>query len=452
MHTLSKDDFYNVHMLDSRQEFIMQLAEFLENRGVPNVVVGRCRDLQSMNQHDVDFIVNDKHIKNVHGAISGIAKCNNILLVQRIKHESNGVYYVLWSADNGVFTLVDFCGNYIVNAMQYLRATYLLDNRERSFLSLGSFNLKHAMPKREFIYYFFKKIRKGELSSTQVQHLGAMWSKDPQGTQLELMQFFSPQIVQCIRDAVETENWVYVRNRLPELRVAVYRKLRRWSPTLLLRELFRKQERLIRPTGLHVVFLGPDGSGKTSVMGRVLDEIAPAFRRTRAMHLRPGLLLQQDGDPITDPHSQAPRGLILSIVKIAYWLGDYVVGWWIKVRPMLARSTLVGFDRYYHDLLVDPRRYRYGGPMWLARLAGRLIPLPDLWIILDAPAEVFQARKQEVPPAETARQRDAYRALAGKLSNAVVVDASQPLDSVVTNASRAILTFMAERTRRRYGP
>ena len=59
-------------------------------------------------------------------------------------------------------------------------------------------------------------------------------------------------------------------------------------------------------------------------------------------------------------------------------------------------------------MLVDPRRYRYGGAMWLARWVGKIIPKPDLWILLDAPAEVLQKRKQEVPPEETARQRRAY--------------------------------------------
>ena len=78
----------------------------------------------------------------------------------------------------------------------------------------------------------------------------------------------------------------------------------------------------------------------------------------------------------------------------------------------------------------------------------KLVPQPDLWMLLDAPAEVLQARKQEVPFEETARQREAYLALARDL-NAVVVDASQPLEQVVGQVCRTVLDFMAERTRRR---
>jgi len=199
-----------------------------------------------------------------------------------------------------------------------------------------------------------------------------------------------------------------------------------------------------------VVFLGADGSGKSSVIERITADLAPSFRRTRYFHLRPGIGTKQHGGaPVTDPHAQPARGWVGSVAKIGYLLFDYTVGWWVKVRPLLVRSTLVIFDRYYHDILVDPRRYRYGGPMGLAGLVGRLIPKPDLWILLDAPPEVLQARKQEVPFEETTRQRDAYLALSPHLSNFQTVDAARPLGLVVNEVDDIILEHLAARTGRR---
>jgi thymidylate kinase len=115
------------------------------------------------------------------------------------------------------------------------------------------------------------------------------------------------------------------------------------------------------------------------------------------------------------------------------------------------RSTLVLFDRYYYDLTVDSRRYRYGGSRWLAQLLGKLIPRPQLIILLDAPAEVLQARKQEVPIEETHRQQARYRALVGSFSDGHVVNAAQPLQEVVAQVNGIILDFMAKRTERRFG-
>lgn len=76
--------------------------------------------------------------------------------------------------------------------------------------------------------------------------------------------------------------------------------------------------------------------------------------------------------------------------------------------------------------------------MWLARLFGVMVPTPNLWILLDAPPEVLQARKQEVPFAESARQRQCYIALIKKLKHAVVVDASQEFEQVFSATYAAI--------------
>ena len=200
-----------------------------------------------------------------------------------------------------------------------------------------------------------------------------------------------------------------------------------------------------------LVFLGPDGSGKSSVIERVMVDLAPSFSAVRYMHLRPklGLTVVLNGPPVVDPHAQVPRGLLTSLVKVVYFFFDYTFGYLLKVRPLLARSTFVVFDRYYHDMLVDPRRYRYGGPMWLARWVGSIIPGPDIFILLDAPPEILQARKKEVTFDETSRQRQAYLELVQGMKNGKVIDASQPLDKVVADVNRVVLDFMAERMRKR---
>jgi thymidylate kinase len=197
-----------------------------------------------------------------------------------------------------------------------------------------------------------------------------------------------------------------------------------------------------------VVVLGADGAGKSSVLDEASEGLKGATKNIRLYHLRRELLYRRrgQGGPVTDPHALAPRGRLTSAAKVLLW---GVESWLDRLLLFERNATLRLFDRYYHDLLVDPRRYRYGGPMWLARLVGRLIPKPDLWILLDAPAEVLQARKPEVTFEESARQREAYLALVRGFPNAVVVDATRPLGEVVARVKEAVLSLMAERTRRR---
>jgi thymidylate kinase len=94
---------------------------------------------------------------------------------------------------------------------------------------------------------------------------------------------------------------------------------------------------------------------------------------------------------------------------------------------------MVIFDRYHADLLVDPRRYRYGAPMWLARLATRVMPQPDRVFFLDAAPEVLLSRKQEVSHEALEANRRAYLNLASQNPRLKVIDASRPVDLVIAD-------------------
>lgn len=430
-----------------RQDIVHQLCACLDNAGIAYVIIGRCRDLGLLDKHDVDFVLGGVTLNQVHKIVFAVTSASNGAweVIQRIQYESNGVFFVIRDNIKNTLVMIDICSDYIVNGVLFFSANYLLYKRK-----IGEFGLAYAWPRREFIYYLLKKIRKKELTAAHGQHLSRVWWSDPQGCVAELTDFFLPNQIRCIEQAACSGNWSYVQKQISVLRATLYSSLSLWSPLLLGREWLRCYNRIIIPTGLHLVFLGPDGSGKSSVISGVVASLSAAFRRHLIIHFRPGLLRRRRTDPVTDPHARLPRGKIISFIKIAYNLLDYWGGWLINIYPIKVQSGLVIFDRYFHDIFVDPRRYRYGGPVRLARLAGRLIPQPDLWIVLDAPAEVIQARKQEVESRESARQKEGYLALARDFDNVVIINAAQGLELVIADTNQAILSFMAERAKQRY--
>lgn len=163
-------------------------------------------------------------------------------------------------------------------------------------------------------------------------------------------------------------------------------------------------------------------------------------------HLKPRVFMPRRGDsvtPVVAPHAKPARPALISVAKILVWLIEE----WYSSLCLEKKNELLICDRNYHDLLVDPKRYRYGGPLWAASLVAVLMPQPDLWVLLDAPAEILQARKQEVAPQETARQRQAYLAFIGKQRRHRIVDASRSLDKVIADAERAIREAMSENNR-----
>ena len=303
----------------------------------------------------------------------------------------------------------------------------------------------------EFGSYLTRSIAKGRLEDERTRRLSRIYDQDPAGCEQHVARWWTGRAADLIISAAKSGDWRDVRQHLDALRTELRKQAVRKSPLRFLAskvESFADRVRRVwRPDGLNVVFLGPDGAGKSAVIDAVGPLLAPAFARWTYGGFAPSPLqavLRRPQGPTNQPHGLPPRSLPTSLIRAAYWLAYYMLGY-VPMRLSLARSTLVLNHRGFVDILVDPKRYRYGGPSWLVRLIWRLIPKPDLIFLLDAPPEVLQTRKQEVSFEETAHQRGAYLSLMQEIKNGHVIDAAQPLDKVVRDVSDLILQRLSMR-------
>ena len=311
------------------------------------------------------------------------------------------------------------------------------------------------MSPREFGCYLIEKIAKRCLAPVHERVLADAFAADAAGCAAEIRRFWSAASASLIEGAARSGNWEIVRRAQADLRGELRRGafVRRplWTIGYKLAKGVRRVREFLRPSsGLHVVLLGPDGVGKSTVVEALQRDLADAFCGIEYGTFAPGLLPHKPPpNGGGQPHGKPPRSLPASVIKALWWIVYYSLGYHVTTRPVLARGGLALNHRYCVDALVDRRRYRYNGPQWLLELAWRLARKPDLVILLDAPPEVVQARKREVAFEETVRQRDAYRQLVNAMPNGHVIDATQPVRDVVAAVERVILGSMAKRTARR---
>ena len=308
-------------------------------------------------------------------------------------------------------------------------------------------------PDIEFGYYVTKKIGKAEIDNDQTGRLSELWRNDPTACRKQLARFLPTRAVELISAAADSGDWSAVSRDIRGLRGFMWKQMLFSRPTAYftyyILDVVRGFGRLSKPTGIVVCLLGPDGAGKSTIMDVLAQWLAGAFRDVTCYHGRPSFGFTTKKKVITDPHGNPPRGLIFSLAKFALWIIDGSLGFLLVIWPRKVRSELVFFDRYFHDLVVDPRRYRYGGPIWLARLVVRFVVNPDLFLVLDAPTATLRSRKQEVSLDECERQRRGYLNLAAELRNTHVIDASRPAEQVANQAATVILDHLAQITSRR---
>lgn len=163
-------------------------------------------------------------------------------------------------------------------------------------------------------------------------------------------------------------------------------------------------------TGFSIGFTGPDGAGKTTVINLLIERLSPVFTKAhRYYHFRPELFknisdvaqsagLKKNIDKRYDiPHRGGETGKFNSVLRLFYYATDYILGYFLRVKPTIRITRLAIFDRYYTDIICDSRRSRiflnYKFLYWFGRL---FIPALDYNILLTADVDTILVRKKEL--------------------------------------------------------
>ena len=408
-------------------------------------------DLPESFDTDIDFMVSDHDFQRMAEIIEEVARRTQTRLFLAVEHELTGRAYWLGSQSAAGFAIVqpDSTADYRHFGSLWLRCDEVLAARR-----LHSRGFWIPAARHEFAYYLVKRLNKRSFNLEHGRKLHQLYVEDPAGCDGMIGRFWKGSRGALVSRMAASDDWEAIAAELEVLRKEMKRNPAEsvWQRTASSSRRMRAFiKRIMQPTGGWIAIMGPDGAGKSLVISGLRQELSSAFRTVRYFHLRPKLLRRGDATEgvVTDPHGKRPRGKVASIAKIFLLIADYTLGYLFRLAPAMMRTDMIIFDRYIYDLLVDSKRVRYGGPFWLLRLAARLVPRPDIVILLDAPAEVLWSRKQEVAFEEVMRQREGYLKLARELPSAVVIDATQSPSNVMGSVMSAVVAYYADRTSRR---
>ncbi|HYM81855.1 MAG TPA: hypothetical protein VEY91_10680 [Candidatus Limnocylindria bacterium] len=221
-------------------------------------------------------------------------------------------------------------------------------------------------------------------------------------------------------------------------------------------------------TAFTVALIGPDGAGKTTV-GRKLERtltlpikyiymginaeasnvmlpttrLLHAFKRSRGGRAA-------GGPPDPGARRPRPKGAarrLLSDLRSVFGLTNRLAEEWYRQALAwfyLRQGKIVVFDRhFYSDYYAHDIAAGNGERSMSRKVHGfmlkHLYPKPDYVILLDAPAEVLWARKQEGTPELLMRRRQEYLRLRELLDDIAIVDATQSEEVVVGEVARLIV-------------
>lgn len=199
---------------------------------------------------------------------------------------------------------------------------------------------------------------------------------------------------------------------------------------------FKRIKNVIIPRGKLLVFLGPDGSGKTTIMNMEAEYLKLYYPKQKVYHMRYNILPElktghgfssMKGAVHKSPENAGEKKKVKrSLLSICaswfvvlyytfeFWLGNFIV------FVLKRKNTLILYDRYYYDHFMQPTSRDLIYPF--RKILLFFVAKPNMVIHLQADAKAVYARKQELRIEEIETQNRCINNIAKDIKNIVTID------------------------------
>ena len=405
------------------------LSSWADSQGIPLILARPKLSPDDFTGDDLDIIIPGTH---VHAAFHHMQRLGTVLICRYDR--ADGVTGYFYSKEHDTYFHVDFITELSLKGIPYISVSEIInrswqqngityaDAVDQAVILVMTHGIKHQQGNKLLPYYPFLQQVIRQYPTAFLERLSHAIGDHAGADVYEAIMAQRP-VICGYADAVMA-GW-------KTFGIAVLGTLLRYHA----REI---QRRFSMPV-YRIAFLGVDGAGKSTLIQELAKRLTKAFPHVVHTRFIPALPGQKEKDStvaVANPHHAPNRSYFLSCLKLVYYyLRYWLVAYWPRRVPVLFLH-----DRYIADILVDPKRYRYAGPVLEKHLT--LYPAPQAYVYLDITAETAWQRKQETNPQELIRQINGYKKLSHHLSHFYVINGEGSIDDSRRQAEKIILQVL----------
>lgn len=438
--------------------FLIQLFNELSDKKIDYCVCGNYEQLPYHTENDIDIW--SPSTKSVIELIENIAHQQNLKLYLK-NTNATGANIFLWYENNGSFNTIHIdvlkeCR--WIAILPLVRASEIKKNRE----TYNQFYVANKIVDTA-MHLMYPLAQFGKITPKYYKDIKLV-SKDPKFWKI-ISQGLGHTFAKKIKPYAENEEWgkienAFKKNKLKLIWHSVCQSKYTDVISLCL-FIFYNIKRLLKPSGLFIAFIGPDGCGKTTAQNQLMPFFKKGFTKSKIkkFYWRP-FLLPRIKELITrqkvqdlDDHEPSARLALrkanktqrtFHTIKLIYYWIDYILGR-VKYQGIWSRGGIVCFDRYWEDLLIFPERFGLNISKRIVEILGIFVPKPDIIFYLHAEASILIGRKLELPINEIENQVSQYKKNALTRHNHLMINGAQSKEKVLQDIVRACLNKMSKR-------
>ena len=448
----------------SSNVIIKEVFTSLNNNSIQYVVLRNYDGLPDVVGHDIDLLVEEESLDLFIRIFNRVIRDNGWISIQ-IQNRFCFVSFIVTpvSHEHSPFVTLkwDIWAPITFNGIPWIDAKKILVNRK---LYSGLFFI--PTPGAESATLLLKDLIQGKIiKPVYFNRIRSFYLADPKQFKSVLTGAFSTDITDELGFAIQNENFDSIERKSSQLKKVLVKQSITVHPLSTFFCFIRfitghLKDYLNGRNRVFICFIGPDGSGKSTISQMVIQSIQDVFADVQYFHghfaILPPLSSIHSGSK-NKPKKQEARirnrkgkilGKIPASLMMMYYSLDYILGFfWIFICRR--KFDFVIFDRYFYDYIIQPIPFTLQSPLYRFLLA--LIPKPDIVIFLQSSAEIIYQRKPELSIPELTRQIDICNQVVQNLEMAYTVDNTQPKDIVVQMIRRRILEVLIKNAKEIYG-